>query len=284
MSFVEFAQAHGVVIEHLITGDRVRRCPTVTHPRKKNASYFFDGRRGWVRCWDGQGTTEWWNDPNAKPWSDAEKREWAAKRAQQERERQQRQRQAVQRAADMLREATPGIHGYLISKGLPDEMCLRMEDGSLIVPMRDHENNALRGAQVIRWLPDEAKWEKKMLFGMRAEGAVLRLGQPTAAETWLCEGFATGVSIHMALRRMRLNASVLVCFSDSNMVHVAASMTGRRYVFADNDVSGAGERAAQDTGLPYCMAPAVGMDANDLHVAQGLTAVCALVMQARSGL
>ena len=78
----------------------------------------------------------------------------------------------------------------------------------------------------------------------------------------------------MAVRQMRLNAAVLVCFSDSNMVHVAALTKGsRRYVFADNDKSGAGERAAKETGLPYCMSPTLGEDANDLHKREGLVAV-----------
>jgi putative DNA primase/helicase len=86
----------------------------------------------------------------------------------------------------------------------------------------------------------------------------------------------------MAARQMRLNAVVLVCFSDSNMVHVASLLKGgRRYVFADNDKSGAGERAAKDTGLPYCMSPTLGDDANDLHKREGLLAVCALLMQVR---
>ncbi len=82
---------------------------------------------------------------------------------------------------------------------------------------------------------------------------------------------------------MRLNAAVLVCFSDSNMVLVAAQITkGRRYVFADHDKSGAGERAAQATGLPYCMSPVLGEDANDMHVRAGLLAVCGLLMRVRT--
>lgn len=81
---------------------------------------------------------------------------------------------------------------------------------------------------------------------------------------------------------MRLNASVLVCFSDSNMVHVASLLTkGKRLVFADNDKSGAGERAARETGLRFCMSPNVGEDANDVHVRGGLMPVCALLMEAR---
>ena len=43
-----FARAHGVVIEpaKLYAGERIRRCPTVNHPKKENGAYFWDGQRG----------------------------------------------------------------------------------------------------------------------------------------------------------------------------------------------------------------------------------------------
>jgi putative DNA primase/helicase len=120
-----------------------------------------------------------------------------------------------------------------------------------------------------------------MAFGMRARGAVLRLGSKAAQEAFLCEGYATGLSIELALRRLRLNASVIVCFSDSNMAYVAPLVKGRAFVFADNDVSLAGERAATKTGLPYCMSDVVGEDANDLHQRAGMVSLCKLIIDVR---
>ena len=64
-------------------------------------------------------------------------------------------------------------------------------------------------------------------------------------------------------------------------MHVAAQFSGRHFVFADNDESRTGETSALATGLPYAMAPAVGMDANDLHQASGVMAVAKLIMEAR---
>jgi putative DNA primase/helicase len=46
-------------------------------------------------------------------------------------------------------------------------------------------------------------------------------------------------------------------------------------VCADNDASGAGERAAKATGLPYTMPPDTGTDFNDMHQACGIYAVIA---------
>lgn len=171
-------------------------------------------------------------------------------------------------------------HYYLNSKGLPDTSGL-VADGVLVIPMRNLETNQLQGAQTIEWIAGERRWEKKMVFGMRAKGAVLRLGHKRAKETFLVEGYATGLSVEMALRRLRLDASVLICFSDSNLAHVAAMLTGRAFVFADNDVSGAGEKAAKKTEFPYAMSDTVGEDANDYHQRAGLMALCKKIMDVR---
>jgi len=303
MSFALFARAHGVEVGDLHPSDRIQRCGTVEKPRSKNGAYFWDGRRGWVFAWDGEAKTQWYDDPNAKPWTEAEKQEWKVKQQAQRARQERRRQEAAVMAGEILRHTVPGAHDYLFRKKLPDAQGLVLADGRrvrerfgaesqglkfdgcLIVPMRDLGSNNLQGLQVIAWDGAARKWEKKMLPGMRAQGAVLRLGPRNATETVLCEGYATGLSIELAARQVRLSAAVLVCFSDSNMVHVAGLLKGgtRRYVFADNDQSGAGERAAKDTGLPYCMADRVGFDANDLHAKEGLMAVQHLLMKARSG-
>jgi putative DNA primase/helicase len=128
------------------------------------------------------------------------------------------------------------------------------------------------------------KWEKKMLTGMRAKNAVLYMGNREASEAWLVEGLATGLSVHAALRSVGLDASVVVCFSASNLVQVADQIPGKRFVFADNDESQTGEKAAAQTGLSYAMADTVGWDANDLHKAHGLFAVVKCIMAARAGI
>jgi len=283
MSFIQFARAHGLEIGDLRDGDRIHRCPTTDKPKSKNGAYFWDGQRGWVFNWSGEAKTHWYDDPNAKPWTDSEKREWALRRQTQAAGQARRNENAAMQAAILLRSAIPDQHDYLKRKGLPQAQGLVLPDGALMVPMRSLGANELQGAQIIRWLADEMRWEKKMVPGMKAKGAVLRLGRP-ASEEILCEGYATGLSIEMAARSVGLSMSVLVTFSDSNMVHVArllADARGRRFVFADNDKSGAGERAAKETALPFCMSPEIGEDANDLHVRAGLMAVSAMLMAVR---
>lgn len=286
MTFIDFARSHGVEIKDLFASQKIRRCPTTAHPRSDNGAYLWDGHRGWVMSWDGDGQVHWFDDPNAKPWTDAEKAALARQQRQRADEIARKNERAALQAQMMLATASAGEHDYLIRKGLPKAQGLILPDGELFVPMRSLANNELRGGQVIRWSSEERKWEKKMVPGMKAKGAVLRLGPKSARETWLCEGYATGLSIEIAANLLRLSAAVLVCFSDSNMAFVAGLLRdapGRRFVFADNDASGAGERAAVATGLPYCMSDAVGEDANDLHTRAGLTVVASRMMAVRQG-
>lgn len=278
--FIQFASAHGVLIRDLDSSGRIRRCPTIEHPRSDNGAYMWDGQRGFCFAWDGEAKPQWFNDPSAKPWTEEDKRAFAKKRADERRQQTERHQRTAQKAMEMLKTAKMEEHNYFHFKNLPLAIGLVLPDGGLFVPMRSL-SGALQGAQVIRWDAENRRYDKRMLTGMKAKGAVLRLGSPKAPQTFLCEGYATGLSIEMALRQMRLNASVLVCFSANNMVNVAPSVSGLKFVFADNDESGTGERVAKDTGLSYCMSDRLGEDANDLHARSGLLAVCQKLMEVR---
>lgn len=281
MTFAAFAASHGLIVDQVYPSDKIKRCGTENKPRSTNGAYFYNGERGFVYLWDQDAKPIWWNDAKATPWTDAEKREWAAKKRQEEQRREDGYRKAAATAATILKGCKPAQHNYLRSKQLPDVCGLVNADMDLIVPMRHVTNNELVGAQVIKWLMDSREWQKKMIYGMRAKSAVFRLGSARSAETWMVEGYATGLTIELALRRLSLNASVLVCFSANNMAHVAPMVQGRKFVFADNDKSGTGESAAKATGAPYAMSPVEGEDANDLYARAGLMAVCKAVMETR---
>jgi putative DNA primase/helicase len=281
--FISFARAHGVDIDpgRFWPSDKIKRTGTVDKPRSGNGAYFWDGERGWVMDWSGEARTVWFEDPSAKPWTEEEKRSWAAKRASAASDQEKRYAQAAAQATETLRAATVKGHPYLEIKGFPDEQMLVLED-RLLIPMRNVVTNKIQGYQAIRWIPEEMAYEKKMLLGMRARNAVLYLGPRDARETWLVEGYATGLSVRAALRSVGLPASVVVAFSASNLIQVADQIPGKRFVFADNDASQTGEKSAIQTGLPWTMADDVGMDANDLHLKKGLFAVVAKIMACRA--
>lgn len=282
MTFAEFAGLYGLVLPDLYPSERVRRCPTEHHPRAKDGAYFWDGRRGWVSDWSNGAEIHWYDNPDAKGFTDVDKRAWAERKRAHERRQAEVHRQACITAAAMLRACTPAEHMYLRNKQLFDILGLVNAERELIVPMRSLDSNQLVGVQVIHWLMDEREWQKKMIYGTRAKGAVFRLGSPRAPETWLVEGYATGLTLEAALRLLHQQAQVVICFSASNLTHVAAQVKGRKFAFADHDKSATGERAAQQAGITYCMSPAEGEDANDLYVRAGLMAVCALMMGLRN--
>ena len=262
-----------------MAGERIYRCPTENHPHSTNGAYFFDGQRGWIQNWETGEPIQWWSGGESKPWTEQEKREWAERRQLAEAEKKALRAKAARTAQVAISSATNDKHQYLQEKGHGDTLALVSKEGNMLVPMRDVETNELLGVQSI--FLEENRWQKKMTYGMRAKGAVFRLGQKHTTETYLVEGYATALSVDAALRMLRLKADVVVCFSASNLVHVASILSGRIFIFSDNDHSKTGEVSAQSTGLPYCMSDQVGEDANDLFNRAGVMAVAQKIMEVR---
>lgn len=280
--FYAFAAERGLVIRNLESGRWVR-VPTVTHPRKRNGSYFFAGEYGFVQDWAHMECVDVWQDKKER--SPFEKTELLKRISESQKaysaQRSKAHHAASIKAVQLLRDATLQDHAYLHNKGFPDTHGFVDDAGRLLVPMKDCLSDELRGVQSIEWLSDERVFKKKMQSGMKAKGAIFRIGNKTAFEAFLVEGYATGLSVFMALKQLRLNASVVCCFSDSNLVHVAGQLKGKKYVFADHDESKAGEKAAIKSGLNYCLSEISGEDANDLHKRAGIMAVCKKIMEVR---
>jgi phage/plasmid primase-like uncharacterized protein len=193
----------------------------------------------------------------------------AAERAKQE--------EARAKATEMVKRAALDVHPYLKAKGFPDEKGLVL-DGELLIPMRDFTHYArLNSLQRIA-----ADGSKLFLPCGKARGSVFFIGPLVPHERWLVEGYATGLSVRAALRELHREAQVIVCFSASNLAHVGRLVKALRpkaYVFADNDKSGAGVKAAEETGLQWCTAPDEGMDANDYHAKHGVRALAKLLRE-----
>jgi putative DNA primase/helicase len=109
--------------------------------------------------------------------------------------------------------------------------------------------------------------DKKFLSGQRTKLAVFPLG--SGGRTILCEGFATGLSIRAALATIPGRHWIAVCFSTGNLLEVAKTRPGA-LVVADNDVSGTGQRVANDSKLPYWLSETEGHDFNDDMQALGV--------------
>ena len=147
-------------------------------------------------------------------------------------------------------------HPYLERKSCLPHGDIRKYADCVAIPMYDREGN-LRDMQKI--FPDG---KKNYVAGLSTSN--LRYTIEGGEQLFLCEGYATGASIHEAT-----GATVVIAFDAGNMVKVAKDYPGATVV-ADNDESKTGENKAKQTGLRYILIPEVGMDANDYAQAHGL--------------
>lgn len=269
--FLAFVQSQGLLVDHIVADGRWHRTPTQGKPKQKNGAYALSGRYGAVIDFGTMSSHATWVDGKGGFADRAEITRLLAKaRADEER----MQALARAQAADMMKRAAYDTHPYLAKKGFPKEKGFVL-DGELLIPMREWPKcDVVNSLQRI-----DADGRKLFLTGGKARDSVLKLGR--GFETWLCEGYATALSILAALKELRRQAAVLVCFSAGNLAHIGKRIKARGwkdcYVLSDNDESKAGEKAAIDTGLPWAMPHRVGTDANDLHVDQGVRAVAGLM-------
>ena len=199
-----------------------------------------------------------------------------ARRRREHREREQREAQRKRREADRAAKEVTSIvsasewkeHEYLAAKGFPGKIGKVRSDGALIVPVWNPAG-IMRSAQYIQ--PDGTK-----RFHPRGEikGNAHRIGR--SHEVWLCEGFATGLSIFEALRARFIAAEVRVCLSASNLktVGLGCEEAGMKvFSVTDHDKSGVGAKAATEAGWPWWQPPTEGDDANDFHCKDSLDAL-----------
>ena len=274
MNFLQFADAHGLVIQHVRGDGQWHRVPTKDKPKHKNGSYKWLGDVAFVQNHAQMAEVAVWKADETAQIGPIDivalrERQKAAERAE-----LIAQHKAASEAIEALKTAKYTTHPYLATKGFPEEKMMVDDEGRLLVPMRDFNN--YRKVNSIQRI--EADGNKKFLYGGKARGSVFVLGNCKNQPRWFCEGLATGLSIRTALASMYRNAEVVVCFSASNMQHVATGQKG--FVFADNDTSQTGQKAAQSIGLPWVMSPVVGEDCNDMHQRAGVPAVARWMREA----
>ena len=203
---------------------------------------------------------------------------------------------AAQSAARLWAAAGPAnpAHPYLQAKGV-DAFGLRQAGEALLVPMRDAAGR-LRGVQ--RLLPDGGK---RFVRGVAKAGLCHRIAGH-GDTVYVCEGYATGASLHMATGH-----TVLVAFDAGNLESVARAAqarlpAGTLVIAADNDRhTRKPDGTPWNTGLEHARtaAAAVGApvvfpnfaspdtpdtDFNDLHRLEGLHAVRQQAQRPASGL
>lgn len=267
MTPTQFVESHGLMVNALRADGRWHRVPTTDKPRHRNGAYMYDGAAVVCQNWATMTHAVVLRAGKASEHTTIIRRERV-------RTEGDGYAEASRRAQNELKSAKWATHPYFARKGFPDECGWVDSADNLLIPMRDFAHygqvNSLQ-----RIAPDGTK---KFLSGGRAKGSAFILNQNrSAVDRWFCEGYATALSLRAALTALYRKTEVVVCFSAGNMQHVATGQKG--LVFADNDTSETGQKAAQAIGLPWLMSDVVGEDANDLQARLGLVGLTKLLRE-----
>lgn len=233
-------------------------------------------------CWR-EGLTQHWCSKTPEAMTpverEAHRQKVEAMRQQREANKTQRQQQAGQFALQRWQAATPATeHPYLTAKGVQDHG-VKLEGEALLISMRDTAGT-LHSLQVI-----DPEGGKRFQPGGRIKGCYHAIGKPEGVLV-VCEGYATGASIHEAT-----GYAVAVAFNAGNLESVALALH-QKYpalqliMAADDDWKTPGNpgitkatQAARAVGgrvaVPTFPAdrPVKATDFNDLHQLAGLDAV-----------
>lgn len=260
MDFLDFARMHGIIIHDYPPVGVWKRYPTEDKSRKRNGAVKYMVTHGFVQNHATDQVVSVWKPDSIKS---IDHRQVRASVLNAEVETRRRQNEAVKKAVRMLNDSGMASHPYLEAKGFPDERGnVLWIDGKpvLLVPMR--VSGSLVGVQMI-----DTEGNKKFLFGQRTSGATFTFDNK--GMNILCEGYATALSVRMALKQMKQRYTLHVCFSAGNMLKVAEGLE-RGLVVADNDASGTGQSVADKIGWPTWISDVSGEDANDCHRRVGL--------------
>lgn len=162
----------------------------------------------------------------------------AAKAAAEKAQREANAATAMQRALQVWQQASrEGSSPYCTRKLVERPESVRFTaDGGIVIPMIRYDlprEQALKGVQIIA-----ADGSKKFTYGMEKSGTACRLGMAVVGEpVFICEGWATGMSIRAALG---YRLPVFVAFDAYNLPLVAqyvyqALPTNPMVICADDD-------------------------------------------------
>lgn len=279
--------------DEIVADGRLHRFSTNGKPRDDSGWYMLhlDGiPAGAFGCWRSGLKSNWCakadNDMTVAE-REAHRQRIKAMQAQREAEHAQAQQQASEAAALIWKAATPATgHEYLTRKGIKP-YGVKCDGHHLLIPMRDTAGK-LHSLQTIA--PEGGK---RFQPGGRVKGCYFAIGKPDGVLI-VCEGYATGASIHEATGH-----AVAVAFNAGNLRVVAESLRAKHpalkiILAADDDAGTPGNpgltkatEAARAVG-GYLAKPDFGSDRpdgatdfNDLHQTIGADAVRACIEAAR---
>jgi phage/plasmid primase-like uncharacterized protein len=278
-AFRQAAEKDGLSLpEHIVPG-RIVRFPGIGKSNGNTSGWAWlseDGQAGVFGDWS-SGLSDTWHAQRGKMMTAAERAAHAQRVAEL---RRIRDKEETTRHADAAREAhiiwesataADSEQPYLKRKGVQAHGLRCDGTNRLIVPVTiDGEITSL---QFI-----DAAGAKLFLPSGAVKGGFFSIGDLHEANTLLlCEGYATGASLHEAT-----GLPVVAAFSAGNLTPVAKQLrqqclTVTIVVCGDHDLNGTGQRAAREAAEAVngvlVLPEGSGQDFNDVHTQRGLGAV-----------
>lgn len=144
------------------------------------------------------------------------KQRMQADRVRKHREEEKNRAWAVEKASEVWggAQGCPADHPYIIKKRIQPYIA-RVHESQVVIPVI-HDQKIV-GLQYI-----QPTGEKKFLFGTQQQGSYSFIGKTPEKELIICEGYATGASIHEATGQ-----TVVIAFNAGNLEPVARAMRTR---------------------------------------------------------
>lgn len=199
--------------------------------------------------------------------SDADKRQRRDLMAQREAEHAKQEAASIQRARERWEAALPcESHPYLTLKQVDPHMA-RVEGDKLLLPLYGPDGEICS----VQTINDDGK-VKRFQWHAPAKGARLNIGLHLG-RTILCEGFATGASIHESVADQ-----VCVTFSKDNMTYVARELhaAGVSIVLAA-DLNAVPQMTSLAKELDCPVAIPTDKDFNDQAKSQGVDSIAVAI-------
>lgn len=288
ITFAEFLADYGLCVDEPIRDGELHRVPTDDDkPGKKSGAYACHGDTGVCFNWKSGGDPEHWRSDslNGLP-ENLREREIEAQRRRLH--QSDKHKKTALKAERMWSEAalSDGSHGYLQSKQVKVHG-LRRSGGLLLLPLRDAQGNITTLQQI------SGDGSKRFMAGGRTKDCWHLIGElEDASRVLICEGWATGATLHEA------TGTPVACAMNCNNLHGAAAHFADDFevlICADDDShtettqgKNPGWDKAEDAAKEFKVRICVpifpnrddGTDFNDLHVLAGPNEVSRQVEQA----
>lgn len=253
----------GLEVEIPVADGNIKKCVFQQENRSKKSGWYvlhqmgdlFTGKYGSWKDGEGHKITRRNGDALESDYSKQMRINMRKEAEDRQKKKKETQRLAAIRANEVWESCTDeGSSPYLERKG-----CLahgtRFHGKTLVIPMG--REGQMRSLQSI-----SASGFKKFMGGGEASGCYFII--KGSGKLAICEGFATGSTIHQAT-----GWSVAVCFSASNLIKVAPYFKRKDCVVCgDNDEAGLryAELAAKELDCKMFIPPNIGDDFNDMTI------------------